>query len=201
MLPAISAASTPPAGMAYGKFHGDATTTTPSGVESAGTVGGGVVAGEVDRLGHLGIAFAHGLGGLGGHLRQRRPALVVELVGRPLAAAPTAPRAAGADQAARAATRGGDDGVDARHVVDQRVLAVGTSVDGVLGDRRGDVGTSLGDGEVGVGLVDEALARSVGGRHVDRAAQAFGTDGVPRRDRDAGSALPDRRTRRSQGAS
>ena len=30
-LPAISAANTPPAGIAYGKFHGGATTTTPRG--------------------------------------------------------------------------------------------------------------------------------------------------------------------------
>src|SRR3990170_3044012 len=36
VLPAINAASTPPAGIAYGKFHGDATTTTPYGAVPAG---------------------------------------------------------------------------------------------------------------------------------------------------------------------
>ena len=39
VLPAASAASTPPAGMAYGKFHGDATTVTRYGsnVRTRGT--------------------------------------------------------------------------------------------------------------------------------------------------------------------
>ena len=32
-LPAASAAQTPPAGIAYGKFHGGTTRTVPSGVE------------------------------------------------------------------------------------------------------------------------------------------------------------------------
>ena len=42
VLPAIRAASTPPAGIAYGKFHGDATTTTPYGRGAPG--GSSVVA-------------------------------------------------------------------------------------------------------------------------------------------------------------
>ena len=38
-LPAASAASTPPAGMAYGKFHGEATTTTPTGWKACRAAG------------------------------------------------------------------------------------------------------------------------------------------------------------------
>ena len=35
VFPETSAAIMPPAGIAYGKFHGDATTTTPLGWESS----------------------------------------------------------------------------------------------------------------------------------------------------------------------
>ncbi len=61
-LPAASAAQTPPAGIAYGKFHGGTTTTVPSGVESV-EVGGRrrVEAREVDPLAHLGIGLGLGL--------------------------------------------------------------------------------------------------------------------------------------------
>ena len=60
--------------MAYGKFHGGVTTTTPSGsdvglgvLEEARALG--VVAGEVDGLGHLGVALHDRLARLVRHAR------------------------------------------------------------------------------------------------------------------------------------
>jgi hypothetical protein len=71
-LPAASAASTPPAGMATGKFQGGTTAITPNGsnrlpsmrCQIEGAIR--VVPGEVDRLGDLGIRLGDGLGGLRG---------------------------------------------------------------------------------------------------------------------------------------
>ena len=67
--PAASAASTPPAGMASGKFQGDATTVTPWGSNAQAVAlerrrpaaAAGVPAGEVDGLGHLGVGLGDGL--------------------------------------------------------------------------------------------------------------------------------------------
>ena len=72
-LPAASAASTPPAGIESGKFHGGATTTTPSGSMRAPSTlvaraeRARVVAGEVDRLRHLRIRLGHRLGAVDDH--------------------------------------------------------------------------------------------------------------------------------------
>ena len=100
-LPAASADSTEPAGMATGKFHGGATTVSARrdearalhGVEFARTRG--VVVGEVDRLADLRIGFGDGLAGLGRHDldeavavgREREPR-AVEHRGALVAAAP-----------------------------------------------------------------------------------------------------------------
>ena len=86
-LPAASAASTPPAGMANGKFHGEATRTVPSAAGRAPSMRAsrrpsvGVVPGEVDRLGHLGVALEHRLAGLVGHRRQNSAAIALEPIG------------------------------------------------------------------------------------------------------------------------
>ena len=86
-LPAASAAATPPAGMAYGKFHGAATT---HGAERPARRRGrehrrracvcvAGPAGEVDRLRHLGVALAHGLR----RFRTAISAIVAAAVGAP----------------------------------------------------------------------------------------------------------------------
>ncbi len=86
-LPAASAASTPPAGMESGKFQGGVTTTTPSGV--IGTVShlaraksrerAGVVAGEVDGLGDLGVRLGDRLGAVQDHRADQIAAAAGEL--------------------------------------------------------------------------------------------------------------------------
>ncbi len=71
--PAASAASTEPAGIATGKFHGGVTTVSATGdatapsTESRDSGQRRVVVGEVDRLGHLGIALVERLTALGRH--------------------------------------------------------------------------------------------------------------------------------------
>ena len=72
-LPAARAASTPPAGIATGKFQGGVTTVRRDGSNRAPSTAGsrsssvGVVMREVDRLAHLGVGLGERLAGLGHH--------------------------------------------------------------------------------------------------------------------------------------
>ena len=114
--PAASAASTPPAGIATGKFHGGVTTVSPTGTGVAPSTSSRpraelrVVVGEVDRLGDLRVGLVDGLAGLGRHHLDELPAAQLELVGRALqdlgalGTGAAAPCAAGLD-------RPGDDGI------------------------------------------------------------------------------------------
>ena len=76
VLPAASAAATPPHGMASGKFQGETTTTTPrprgvrprSRVNVSGSVG--VEAAEVDGFGDLGVALGERFTAFGQHRAQ-----------------------------------------------------------------------------------------------------------------------------------
>ena len=73
VLPAASAAATPPQGIASGKFQGETTTTTPlpcgrdagQFVKAIGAIG--VEAAEVDRFGNFGVALGERLAALGEH--------------------------------------------------------------------------------------------------------------------------------------
>ena len=88
VLPAASAAATPPQGMAIGKFQGETTTTTPFGrasrpVQGAESIGSAAVElDEVDRLGHFRIRFQQRLAAFGQSDSHQVAAGIAQLLGR-----------------------------------------------------------------------------------------------------------------------
>ena len=168
-LPAIRAASTPPAGIAYGKFHGDATTTTPYGRRSGGNR-------PWWRSSGRSRSPRRPRGRPRGRSWPPRPpsAPASPTVRRP---SDRPPRRAGCPLRGRTSrprrqrrARGGDDVVDRRHVGGQRVLPVGAAVGGVLGDGRGDVGRRCGSVKSVSGWLTNA-ALLADRRDAQRAAQ------------------------------